>query len=156
MTHLRRHPTERTVEMIASFEGGESPDGLFHPYRDPVGVWTIGYGHTEGVNAKSKPLTKAEAVSLLRRDLVEHYGPHINNLNLPLTQPQYDATLSFVYNLGAGVLAASTDFGRELRAHHWHAAADAMLEYDRAGGNVLPGLKARRERERNLFLEGTH
>lgn len=147
----RLHPTPAVVAMIGRFEGY-----VGHPYQDGAGVWTIGYGHTEGVGPHSKHLTQTQAEALLRRDLAEHYAPPINDLHLPLSQAQFDATLSFVFNLGPGVLRADHDFGRALRARRWRAAAEAMMEYDKdIHGAAEPGLRTRRARERALFLEGT-
>jgi lysozyme len=141
------------IALITGFEGGQSSDGLFRPYRDAVGVWTIGYGHTAGVGPNSKPLTKAEALNLFRHDLRVHYEPYINALGLPLTQNRFDSLVSFVYNLGPLYLQRGHTMGDALRARNWHAAANAFLEYDQAGGQVLAGLKRRREAERALFLK---
>lgn len=144
--------SEAGTELIAGFEGGQGKDGMFHPYRDAVGVWTIGYGHTTGVSARSEALTKTQALALLHEDLNRVYAPPVAHLHLPLNQHQFDALVSFVYNLGPGVLASGTSIGRALRAREWKVAADAMLLYDRAGGRVLPGLLSRRQAERKLFL----
>lgn len=149
---MTRYVSPKAAAMIAQFEGGQSSDGLFHPYRDVVGVWTIGYGHTHGVSAASKPLTKAQALALLTQDLNQVYAPPVNALGLPLNQNQFDATVSAVYNLGPGILDANRTFGAELRARHWQKAADALLLYDHAGSQRLPGLTIRRKAERALFL----
>jgi lysozyme len=149
------------AEMIAGFEGGQGPDGKFHPYWDSAGnVWTIGYGHTGGVSHDSKPLTKAEAEALLEHDLNHAYAPavagqlaaygiHTFNRN------RFDALVSLAYNLGPGILAPVHTVGAELKAHHWRKAADAILLYDFAGGRKLAGLTRRREAERALFLKRT-
>lgn len=149
-----RRISRRGVRLIADFEGGKWRDGRFHAYRDPVGVWTIGYGHTHGVGPHTKPWTAARARRELRRELNLSYAPHVLALGLPLTQPMLDALVSFVYNVGPGALAPTTGIGRELRAHHWHKAADELLKWDRAGGRVLAGLSRRRQAERHLFLTG--
>lgn len=135
------------VALVKEFEGF-----IGHPYRDAVGVWTIGYGHTRGVTAKTKPITKTEGAKLLAKDLNEKYAPYVVALKLPLKQHMFDALVSFVYNLGPGAVASDTGVGRELRAHHWNKAADRMLEWDKAGGRVLQGLHRRRVAERALFL----
>jgi GH24 family phage-related lysozyme (muramidase) len=142
----------RGTELVKSFEGfGGHPPGS--PYRDPVGVWTIGYGHIEGVGPGSRRLTEPEAAALLRRDLDAKYAPAVRNLGLPLNQNQFDALVSFVYNVGPGGVSASTQVGRALRAKNWRAAGDALLAWDKAGGRTLPGLTRRRHAERALFLE---
>jgi lysozyme len=157
-----RRPTgvsEHGAELIARFEGGQSRDGLFHPYRDVVGVWTIGYGHTAGVSAASKPLTKAQALALLRDDLDHRYAPPVLALvkaGVPLTQNMVDALVSLVYNCGPGAIAPSGTIGRALRAHRFQDAANGFLLWCRAGGQILPGLRSRRIIERALFLAPAH
>jgi GH24 family phage-related lysozyme (muramidase) len=136
------------VSLIKGFEGFSSK-----PYQDSVGVWTIGYGHTEGVGPNSAHLTEPQASALLKRDLDNKYAPFVNALKLPLNQNQFDALVSFVYNVGPGGVVASTHIGQALRAHAWVAAANDLLEWDKAGGQTLLGLKRRREAERNLFLK---
>lgn len=154
---LARHPaavaniSRAGVDLIAEFEGNS-----LKPYRDAVGVWTIGYGHTEGVTGKTKPLVSEHAArSLLETDLNRKYAPYVAALHLPLTQKQFDALVSFVYNVGPGGIASTTHVGRALRRHAWREAADALLAWDKAGGKQLAGLTRRRRAERKLFLEGT-
>ena len=140
------------IALIKEFEG--FPFGG-RPYRDPVGVWTIGYGHTEGVGPHSPRLTEHKASKLLERDLDELYEPPVRALPTArfLNQNQFDALVSFVYNLGAGAIAPSTGIGAALRSQQWHRAADEMLRWDKAGGKVLAGLTRRRKAERALFLK---
>src|SRR5581483_1810680 len=124
--------SQHGLDFIAGFEGGESSDGLFHAYWDPFGkVWTIGYGETEGVHP-GMTWTKAQAEADLKSRLEREYEPAINALGVPLTQNQYDALCSFVWNLGPGSM--QWDVGRYLRERNYKAAADAMLEYDKSGG----------------------
>jgi GH24 family phage-related lysozyme (muramidase) len=139
------------VDLIASFEGC-----ILHPYQDSVGVWTIGYGHTEGVHSGTRPLvSKRAAMNLLRSDLDKKYAPPVFRLGLPLNQNQIDALVSVSYNLGPGILEPSHTLGAALRDHRWHDAADAILLYDKAGGQRLAGLTRRRQAERALFLKPT-
>lgn len=135
------------VSFIKEFEGF-----VGHPYKDAVGVWTIGYGHTEGVGPKSPHLSAAEAATLLRHDLNRKYAPPVAALKLPLNQHQFDALVSFVYNVGPGGIAPTTGVGRALRRHDWQGAADHLLDWDKGGGRTLPGLTRRRHAERTLFL----
>jgi lysozyme len=145
------HMSAGGVRLVASFEGFRS-----HPYRDAVGVWTIGYGHTDGVTEHTRPISRARALELLEAELNgPRYGGAVRALDLHLTAPQFDALVSFVYNLGAGAISPATGVGRELRRHRWRAAADHMLEWDHAGGRVLLGLLRRRQAERRLFLYGS-
>lgn len=135
--------------LIAGFEGFRSA-----PYQDAVGVWTIGYGSTSGVNRHTPPVTREQALARMRREIQERYEPPV--LALPvsraLSQGQHDALVSAVYNLGPGVLGQERTLGRLLRQGNMKAAADALLLYDKAGGRTLPGLTRRRKAERALFL----
>lgn len=138
------------ARLIESFEGFRSAP--YHGALDPRGLWTIGYGTTEGVGPNTRPVTPARAQALLMSDVDRRFAPAINALRLPLNQNQFDALVSFVYNVGPGAIGPSTHVGRALRAHQWRAAADAMLLWDHAGGQVSAGLARRRRRERALFL----
>jgi GH24 family phage-related lysozyme (muramidase) len=138
------------VTLIKEFEG--FPHGG-RPYRDMVGVWTIGYGHTEGVGPNSSPISEKQASELLRRDLDKKYGPAIDGLGLKLGQHQYDALVSFVYNCGPGAVSPKTPVGRALRRQDWKGAANCLLMWDKAGGRSVLGLTRRRTAERALFLD---
>jgi lysozyme len=150
LTKDAKSVSENGVKLIKEFEG--FPYGG-RPYQDSVGVWTIGYGHTEGVSSRSKPLTEAEASQLLLKDLNQKYAPYVSNLKLKFTQNQFDALTSFVYNVGSGGVASNTTVGRNLRSGNYKAAADGLLLWDKAGGRTLPGLTRRRQAERTLFLK---
>jgi lysozyme len=142
------------VDLIKSFEGF-----VGHPYQDEVGVWTIGYGHTEGVGPRSKHITEKQASELLRKDLDKKYAPPVSRLGIKLNQNEFDALVSFVYNLGPGILERSHTIGVELRRPRkgdgsWKRnVANAMLLYDHAGSHVSPGLTRRRRAEHDLFLK---
>lgn len=135
------------AQLIEGFEGFSAK-----PYRDPVGVWTIGYGSTKGVGANTPPISREQARARLMREVDAVHGAAVNALGLPLDQPQFDALTSFVYNVGPGGVAASTGIGRALRRHDWDAAADELLRWNKAGGRALAGLTRRREAERAMFL----
>lgn len=148
--HRVMHTSKTGVAFIKSFEGYRG-----HPYRDAVGVWTIGYGHTRHVTQHTAFLTEPAATKLLADDLAVIYEPPVRQLGIPLTQGQFDALVSLVYNLGPGILDASHTIGAALRARKYHQAADAFLLYDHAGGKQLLGLTRRRQAERHTFLGGT-
>jgi len=135
------------VALVKRFEGYSG-----HPYDDGTGVWTIGYGHIEGVTPRSPFITEPQAARLLQRDLDRVYAPAVNALGIAFNQNEFDALVSFVYNVGVGTMGAAHDIGRLLRGHQLHAAADSMLEYDRGGGHIMEGLRRRRAAERHLFL----
>ena len=142
------------IALIKEFEG--FPFGG-RPYRDPVGVWTIGYGHTEGVGPHSPRLTERQASELLERDLGQRYEPHVERLPIArhLNQNQFDALVCSSTSFGPGAIASDTGIGRALRAQQWRRAADEMLRWNQAGGQVFAGLTRRRRAERELFLTPT-
>lgn len=139
------------VNLIKEFEGFSA-----RPYQDSVGVWTIGYGHTEGVGPHSPHLTEGAASRLLAADLNKKYAPYVDALAISFNQHQFDALVSFVYNVGPGGIAKGTKVGDALRAHEFSTAADKLLAWNKAGGRVLPGLDRRRHEERALFLKATN
>lgn len=117
-------------------------------YRCAAGVWTIGYGHTAGVHS-GMTITQAQADAYLQQDIAKFEGyvnnpayvPIITNLN----QNQFDALVSFAFNLGAGNL-------RKLCKGRTAAQiAQAMTQYCKANGKVLAGLRRRRAAEQALF-----
>jgi lysozyme len=136
------------AKLIEAFEGFRA-----NPYRDSVGVWTIGYGSTKNVGPHTPPVTRTEAEARMMREVDVTYGAAVNGLKLPLNQNQFDALVSFVYNVGPGGVSPTTTVGKRLRAHDWHGAADALLAWDKAGGRPLAGLTRRRHAERDLFLK---
>ncbi|MBA3688455.1 MAG: lysozyme [Chloroflexi bacterium] len=136
------------VELVKRFEGFRGA-----PYRDAVGVWTIGYGETRGITSRSHHVTQQEAATMLRRRLDRDYFSAVKALPTfrSLTQNQVDALTSFAYNLGGGILQRGHTMGDALRAGNMKQAADAFLLYDKAGGRTLSGLTRRRHAERELF-----
>lgn len=150
---------------IAVWEGGASGDGRFRPYQDEVGVWTIGYGHTNSdgapyVGPNTGSLTRAEATTLLLHDLNVQYVPAVRNAlgryGWKVDQKKFDALVSFCYNLGPGYFGPSHDIGQAMQVHNPLLLANRMLGYNHAGGAVLAGLTRRRQWERQLFLGGTY
>lgn len=128
------------INAIKSFEGYRP-----NSYQDSAGVWTIGYGHTQGVK-KGQKITQAQAESLLRGDLLKA-EKYVNELKLNLTQGQFDALVDFAYNLGTGNLGSSTLLEKiRMKASN----EDIQAQFRRwvyAGGKVMPGLVKRREWE---------
>lgn len=122
-------------------------------YPDPGtggAPWTIGWGHTGGVRP-SDTCTLAQADAWFDEDLEEHEG-YVNQLvKVLLTQNQFDALVSFCYNVGPTNLSSSTLL-RKLNEEDYAGAAAQFLRWNKASGRVLPGLTRRREMERELFL----
>ncbi len=135
--------SENCVNLVASFEGfrGEA-------YKCPAGVWTIGYGHTEEVKPGDK-ITEQLAKSLLRSELQE-FAVKVEKLLKKATQNQFDALVSFAYNVGVGAFASST----LLKKHNtgdYLAAQEQFLKWNRAAGKELAGLTRRRQHEAALY-----
>ena len=117
-------------------------------YRCAAGVWTIGYGHTAGVHS-GMTITQARADAYLQQDIAKFEGYVNNPAYVPITeqlnQNQFDALVSFAFNLGAGNL-------RKLCKGRTAAQiAQAMTQYCKANGKVLAGLRRRRAAEQALF-----
>jgi len=117
-------------------------------YRCAAGVWTIGYGHTAGVHS-GMTITQAQADAYLQQDIAKFEGYVNNPAYVPITtnlnQNQFDALVSFAFNLGAGNL-------RKLCKGRTAAQiARTMPNYNKAAGKVLAGLKRRRAAEQALF-----
>jgi lysozyme len=137
------------LDLIKGFEGFRS-----QPYTDVAGFLTIGYGHRI-VPPELFPngISQPQAVAMLSRDVAaaERAVPRL--VKVDLTQGQFDALVDFCFNLGAGRLASSTLL-RCLNAGRYDAAAEQLLLWDLAGGEVNLGLKARREAEVRLWKSG--
>ena len=146
-----RQLNSETLDLIKSYEGWYS-----QAYKDPVGIWTIGYGHTnEAGPPKVTPdltLTREEGEALLRKDLRQYQASVEKLVKVPLNDNQYGALVSFTYNLGAGNLSKSTLL-RKLNKGDYSGAAAEFSKWNRADGRVLRGLTRRREAERVLFLK---
>jgi GH24 family phage-related lysozyme (muramidase) len=147
MSEPRLSTGAKGIALIKSFEGLS-----LNKYQDIVGKWTIGYGHLilpdEVFNVA---LTEAQAETLLRRDLAVSEKGVNQYVLVPLTQNQFDALVSFTFNLGVGNLKSSTLL-RVLNAHQYQSAADEFLRWDKAGGKQVAGLTRRRAAERALFI----
>lgn len=142
--------SEKCIALIKEFEGCK-----LTAYQDSVGVWTIGYGWTNPVDGKpiraGMTIKQETAERLLKTGLVSYESDVSRLVKVGLTQGQFDALVSFTYNLGARSLSTSTLL-RKLNAGDYAGAADEFLRWNKAGGKVLNGLTRRREAERALFL----
>lgn len=139
--------SENGRKLIQEFEGCRTK-----AYQDCVGVWTIGYGHTGDVKA-GQVISQQEADRLLAQDLQRFEAGVERNVKVALSQNQFDALVSFCYNLGVGSLQKSTLL-KKLNRGDYKGAAEEFLKWNKAGGKVLKGLVRRREAERNMFLAG--
>jgi lysozyme len=141
------------LALIKQFEGLR-----LAAYRDSVGVWTIGYGHTAAAG-EPRPragmrITKAEAEAILARDLGRYENAVLAALSRPATQDQFDAMVSLCFNIGPGNFTKSSVV-RAFNVGEEERAARAFLAWNKAGGKILAGLARRREAEKRLFLSQT-
>ena len=138
--------SDRGAYMIGYFEGFSSK-----AYWDQYGeVWTIGYGHTGDDVYEGKTITEQEGLELLKNDLryMESFVNNVNFVPQSLNQAQFDALVSFAYNLGPYALPGLCK-GKTMKE-----IAKDILQYCHAGGVELPGLVKRRRAESNLILYG--
>lgn len=149
--------SQKGLNLIKQFEGFRSA-----PYRDSVGVWTIGYGNTyypsgKKVSASDKHITESEA-SKLKLDIInKDFSPSVNLLlkkeieQGKITQNMFDALVSLIYNIGVGAFSSSSVI-RHLKEGDKKSAAKAFLMWNKAKGKTLKGLTIRRQKESDLFL----
>ncbi len=130
--------------LIRQFEGLS-----LKAYKCPGGVWTIGYGHTSGVK-EGMIITEAKADELLAED-VKQCEKQINSLNLSLNQNQFDALVSFLFNVGFGNFSKSTLLLKIKVNPDDNAIMDEFLKWVYSRGKVLPGLQRRRLAEIKLY-----
>ena len=143
--------SEKGLAMIEKFEGC-----LLKASNKLDGVWTIGYGQTGRYYGKrvrkGMTTTKALAHAWLRDHSIKTYETAVAKaVKVPINQNQFDALVSFTYNVGVGALKQSTAL-RKLNAGDYAGAADALTMWTKFKGKVLAGLVRRRKEERALFL----
>ncbi len=138
----------RGIALIKEFEGYSA-----RPYDDVAGKATIGYGHLIRPGEHFGALTEPEANALLQTDLHQAEQAVNDLVTVALAQNEFDALVSFAFNLGRNALRDSTLL-RMINAGSFEAAADQFLRWDHASGKVVPGLTRRRQAERRLFLNG--
>jgi len=138
--------SQKGIDLIKRFEGCR-----LSAYKCPAGILTIGYGHTGSDVHPGMTITQNEADMLLKMDLVIHCN-NVNNLvKVPLTQNQFDALVSFDFNVGYGALKTSTLL-RLLNNKDYKGASEQFGRWVWGGGRILPGLVNRRKAEKELFI----
>jgi len=141
---IHMYISNKGTDLIRQFEGFRA-----HAYQDAVGVWTIGYGHTKGVTP-NMVISSAEGEQMLKDELQE-YENYVNDMvTCDLNQNQFDALVSWVYNLGPANLQASTLL-KVLNAGDYAGVPAQIMRWNKAGGKVLEGLTRRRQAEADLF-----
>jgi len=136
--------SQEGLSLIKTFEGCES-----HSYKCAAGVWTIGYGSTENV-VEGMTISKNTAEELLLED-VQRFEEAVNEeVKVPLKQNQFDALVSWTFNLGPSNLKQSTLL-KVLNEGEYDQVPAQIKRWNKAGGKVLDGLIRRREAEALLF-----
>ncbi len=146
--------SNKLIQMLKHHEGVRNK-----PYQCPAKLWTVGIGHLIGDGKTlppewNKTFTNEEIDGLLKRDLNRFERGILKMLpNVRLRQCEFDALVSFSFNLGLGTFQRSTLRQALLRGDK-EAAIESLLKYCRAGGRVLKGLQLRREAEAKMFKSG--
>jgi lysozyme len=153
--------SQKCIEQIKKDEGVRNK-----PYQCPALLWTVGVGHVIDPNHAKVPLadrkalpipagwdrilTSIEIDEILRTDLNRFEQGVLRLIKVPLTQGQFDALVSFSFNVGLGNLQNST-LRMKVNRSEYDAAAEQFLVWTKAGGKVLPGLVKRRTHEKEMF-----
>lgn len=149
---MTRRLNEAGLALIKQWEGCR-----LTAYRDPAGVWTIGYGHTDAAGpprvTPGLTLTQAEAEALLRADLARFEAAVEAAVTVPLTDNQFAALVSFCFNVGPANFRRSTLLKR-LNAGDDGTVPAELAKWTRAGGKALAGLANRRAAEAGLWARG--
>ena len=136
--------SQEGLSLIKKFEGCE-----LEAYKCAADVWTIGYGSTKGVK-EGDTLTQEEADKLLLKD-VEVFEKAVKDaVEVPISQSQFDALVSWTFNLGSGSLNSSTML-KKLNNQEYDEVPAQIKRWNKAGGKVLQGLIRRREAEALLY-----
>ena len=153
--------SQKCINQIKQDEGVRN-----RPYQCPALLWTVGVGHVIDPNhAKVKladrkqlpipaswdrVLSNDEIDEILRKDLNRFEKGVLRLIKVPLTQGQFDALVSFSFNVGLGNLQNST-LRMKLNRGDYEGAAEQFLVWTKAGGKVLKGLVIRRTHEKEMF-----
>lgn len=138
--------SQKGIDLIKQFEGV-----VLKVYKDAVGLPTIGYGHLIKKGEVFTTITQQQAEELLAKDLKQFEEGISTSVKVALTQNQFDALVSFTFNLGIGNLNSSTLL-KKLNVGDIQGAADQFPRWNKAGGKTLAGLTRRRLAEKELFL----
>lgn len=139
---------EQGLKLIKRFEGLR-----LETYKCPADVWTIGYGHTKTAKPGQR-ITESKAEELLKEDLEWVEEAIEKNVKVDLTQGQFDALASWVYNLGETNLRNSTLL-KVLNAGKYSEVPQQMVRWNKSGGKILKGLTRRRRAEADLWSQSS-
>lgn len=149
-------PSEKCFDLVKFFESCR-----LEAYPDSTGIWTIGWGHTKGC-CEGLTCTQEQADSWLPEDLADAVVVIEKHVKVPLNQNQFDALVSFVYNVGPGKKNFKQGFVylydgspstmlKKLNIGDFKGASLQFPLWNKAGGKVLGGLTKRRKKEQELF-----
>ena len=154
--------SQKCIDNIKKDEGVRQ-----RPYQCPALLWTVGVGHVIDPQHAKVPLAQRKALpipagwdrtlsmeevdEILRKDLARFEQGVSRLITAPLTQGQFDALVSFSFNVGLGNLQKST-IRMKVNRQEYETAAECFLDWTKAGGRVLKGLVSRRNDEKALFL----
>lgn len=138
------------INLVKQFEGLELTAYKALPTEQ---YWTIGYGHYGPDVRQGEHITEQQAENFLYSDLRNSVNAVNTSVNVPLTQNQFDALVSFVYNVGVPAFNSSTLL-KKLNAHDYVGASHEFALWIHSGGNVIQGLVNRRNAEQKLFNTG--
>lgn len=137
------------IDLIKSFEGEK-----LRAYVCPAGVLTIGYGHTDAAGpprvTPGMVITKSEAEYILKKDLRKYEDAVDEAVTVPLKQNQFDALVSFCFNVGPGAFKKST-LVKKLNRQDYGSVPGELMKWNKAGGKELSGLTRRRRAEAALW-----
>jgi GH24 family phage-related lysozyme (muramidase) len=136
------------IELLKQFEGCR-----LTAYQDSVGVWTIGFGTTTEVK-EGQTISQVKAEEYLRFDLAIFEKAVTESLKVPVNQNQFDALVSFTYNVGVSAFRSSTLLNLINEKTDKKVVAAEFSKWVKAGNQTLPGLVSRRKAESELFLKG--
>lgn len=145
--------SEKGEALIKEFESCR-----LQAYQDSVGIWTIGWGHINGVK-KGDTLTQEEADAIFDMEIVMYVDGVNSMLKVDVTQGQFDAMVSFAYNVGLDMDTDDVAEGlgdstllKKVNKGDFAGAAEEFPKWNKAGGKVINGLTRRRLAEQALFL----
>jgi lysozyme len=146
---MSRTINDAGLTLVKSFESFQS-----HPYQDEGGIWTIGYGHTHGVNPQTTPVTEPQACDILRADL-QQFADYVSDyITAALNDNQFSALVSLTENCGTAPLLSG--LGQLLNEGEYEDAGNHFLLWDKEhiDGDLVQsdGLLRRRQAEQSLFL----
>jgi len=133
------------IDLIKSFEGFSAI-----PYQDSAGIWTIGYGHTLGVDSTTPEIDEGKAEEYLVQDCANAMNDIENTITCPLSPNQFSALTSLVFNVGNAPLEKT--LGILLNEEKYPEAAEQFGNWIYSKGEQLPGLIRRRAAEQQLFM----